>query len=95
VLPKDDPQNGPLVPCLEEGCPTPESYDYKQLTERLVIIKDRFEDEENVILVPDASVKYEVIVFTMDATRENQEDKDEKEKPRLLFPYVVLAGGVN
>lgn len=95
VLDPNDEANGPKVACIEAGCRTAESYDYRGLTERLTKVKDRWPNEENVILVPDGSIPYEVIVHTMDATRDDQQDRDGDNKPRLLFPNVVLAGGVN
>lgn len=94
VLDKDDEENGPKVPCLEPGCPTSDSYDYATLTKRLAQIKDRYEDEENVILVPHPKVAYETLILTMDGCRDDQEDKDDESKARLLFPAVVIAGGV-
>jgi len=95
VLPKEDEENGPKVACLEAGCPTPESYDYQQLTEKLVLLRDNWPDEENVIFVPDGSIPYEVVVLTMDAAREDPNDRDDQQKARELFPYVVIAAGVN
>jgi biopolymer transport protein ExbD len=82
------------VACLELNCPTPDSYDYVGLTKRVVMLKDRFEEEENVILVPESTTRYEVIVRTMDAVRDDPEDKDEDSKARVLYPNVVIAGGV-
>jgi len=95
VLPTDDEIKGPKVPCLENGCPTPESYDYVKLTEKLVELRNNWPDEENVILVPDGKVPYEVVVLTMDAAREDPNDKDDMMKARELFPFVVIAAGVN
>lgn len=83
---------GPTVPCTRPGCPTPDSYDTKELTRLLNQIKDRYEDEENVIIVPESEIAYEVLVLTMDATREDADTKVDG-KARLLFPYVVIAGG--
>lgn len=94
VLPEDDAQSGPIVECVENGCPTPESYNYTELTRRLGLVKDEHSDEENVILVPNSKVSYEVLVLTMDAARENDEEKGSDGKPRTLFPFVVIAGGV-
>lgn len=94
VLEKEDEISGAKIPCLDAGCQTPESYNYRGLTERCGRLKDRFEDAINVILVPESSILYEVIVLTMDATRDDQEDKDEDLKARVLFPNVVIAGGV-
>lgn len=86
--------DGPGIPCLRDGCPSLEAYDTKTLTEKLGQIKDQFEKEENVILVPDANIPYEVLIATMDATREDPDTKVD-DKPRTLFPFVVIAGGVN
>ncbi|MCB9662666.1 MAG: hypothetical protein H6732_01005 [Alphaproteobacteria bacterium] len=94
VLPPDSETDGPRIPCLDAGCRSPESYDYHALTERLKKVKDRYESEENVIFVPDGGVPYEVLVLTMDAARDDQEDKDDQGKARTLFPYVVIAAGV-
>jgi hypothetical protein len=93
VLDKDDEKNGPMVPCIDAGCTTPESYDYAELTRRLVLLKDRYPEEENVILVPEASIPYEVLVLTMDASRNDPEDADDEGRFRTLFPNVVIAGG--
>lgn len=83
---------GPTVPCTKPGCPTPDSYDAKELTRLLGTIKDRYEDEENVILVPESAIPYEVLIITMDATRADP-TVTEGGKARLLFPFVVIAGG--
>lgn len=82
----------PTVPCKEEGCPTAESYDTVELKRYLNMIKDEYPNEENVILVPEARIPYEVLIITMDATREDPE-KMVDGAARLLFPYVVIAGG--
>jgi hypothetical protein len=83
---------GPTVPCKEAGCPTPDSYDNKELVRYLNLIKDQYPDDENVILVPEGRIPYEVLVVAMDATREDPETKVD-DKARLLFPFVVIAGG--
>jgi hypothetical protein len=57
------------------------------------LIKDKYPDDENVILVPESSIPYEVIIMTMDATRSDKETKDSDGKFRSLFPNVVIAGG--
>jgi biopolymer transport protein TolR len=85
-------ETGPTVPCKKLGCPSPEAYDVKELTKILGQIKDRFPDEENVILVPESSVSYESLILTMDASRSDPSTKVDG-KPRDLFPYVVIAGG--
>lgn len=93
VLPPPTGEGGPTIPCVEAGCPTPDSYDVKELTRLLGLVKDEFPDEENVIMVPESRIAYEVIVRTMDATREDVSNKGPEGKPRELFPYVVIAGG--
>lgn len=89
---------GSTVPCLRDGCPGVESYDTKKLTEILGQIKDEHPKEENVILVPGSSIAYEVLVATMDASREDPDTKVRRDNgedgPRQLFPFVVIAGGV-
>ncbi|MBN2800127.1 MAG: biopolymer transporter ExbD [Deltaproteobacteria bacterium] len=94
VIPKagEGAEAGPTVPCTEPGCPRPESYDIKELRRILNDVKDEFPREENIILVPESRVQYEVLVITMDATRDDPERKEDG-KARLLFPYVVIAGG--
>lgn len=84
---------GVTIPCEVAGCPNPESYNIRELRNLLNDVKDEYENEENVILVPQSQISYEVLVITMDATREDP-DRQVDSKPRLLFPYVVIAGGV-
>jgi len=90
-------EKGATLPCKRAGCPTADSYDHKGLTELLTDIKDRWEDEENVILVPESQIAYEALILTMDAAREDPDKKETDEngasRNRLLFPNVVIAGG--
>lgn len=92
TLKPEGDQKGATLGCSKPDCPTPDSYDYKELTRLLAQIKDRWEAEENVILVPESQIQYEVLVLTMDATREDRETKVDGAN-RLLFPFVVIAGG--
>jgi len=84
--------DGPTIPCKDVGCPKVDSYDVAELQRLLGEIKDEYADEQNVILVPGSRIAYEVIVVTMDATREDP-SKPVDGRPRDLFPYVVIAGG--
>ena len=99
VLKSDGPdgEKGPTLPCKRSGCDTPDSYDTKGLTEMLSEIKDRWEDEENVILVPESQVAYETLILTMDAAREDpsktETGDDGASRKKQLFPNVVIAGG--
>ncbi len=93
VLPNEGGEGGPTVPCIETGCPSAMSYDTKELTRLLGLVKDEYPDDQNVILVPESRIPYEVLVVTMDATREDPTTKV-GDGSRELFPYVVIAGGV-
>jgi biopolymer transport protein TolR len=60
------------------------SFDYDALTEKMKEIKGNFPNETKIILAADSEIAYEVIVGTMDATRETKDRK-------LLFPDITLA----
>lgn len=82
----------PTVPCKRLGCPDIGDYDGKELTRLLGLIKDEYPTDENVILVPEAAVHYELLIVAMDAAREDPTTMMDG-KPRVLFPFVVIAGG--
>lgn len=84
---------GPTVPCLRLGCGSADDYDSRELTRVLAGIKDRHPDEHEVILVPEPQIPYDVLVRTMDAARQDPSVLEDG-RPRLLFPSVVIAGGV-
>jgi biopolymer transport protein ExbD len=67
------------------------NHQYEKLTDLLVKVKAEYPDEQNVILIPETEVRYEVIVHTMDATRDHMPEGAEKSE--MLFPFVVIAGG--
>ncbi len=69
----------PTIPVKGDG-----TYDYVALTEKMKEIKAAFPNESKVILAADPDTAYEIIVGTMDATRETVDHK-------LLFPDVTLA----
>jgi len=76
----------PTIPVDSEGL-----HQFEKLTELLVKVKAEYPDEQNVILIPESEIKYEVIIHTMDATRDHLPEG--AEKVELLFPFVVIAGG--
>jgi biopolymer transport protein ExbD len=49
--------------------PAPWSFPYDELTSRLVKIKDKYKGSDTVIILPDNTVPYDVIIKTMDAAR--------------------------
>lgn len=61
-------------------------YDWAGLTDCLVKVKERFPDEDQVIISADPLIHYEHVVAAMDATRA-KETTD-------LFPNVILSAGV-
>lgn len=84
----------PTVPCTSGGeCTGLDDYDWAELTRILNLIKDQYPDDENVIVVPDSDMRYEIIVKTMDVARDDPENKGADGKSRVLFPFVVIAGG--
>lgn len=100
-------EKGPTIECRTPGCVysregdgPAEAYDVMELRRLLTEIKEEYPDEQNVILVPEPDVPYEVLVLTMDATRENPDagnadgDTEGQCNGRCLFPFVVIAGGV-
>lgn len=82
----------PTLPCKSGSCTTVDDYDWAELAAKLNLIKDQYPDDQNVILVPDGNVRYEILVKAMDVTREDPNNKTET-GPRELFPFVVIAGG--
>jgi biopolymer transport protein ExbD len=100
-------KKGANVLCVVPGCAYDadggegpiEAYDVAELRALLGRIKDDKPEEKNVILVPDSDLPYEVLVMAMDATREDPDSSSTKEADggcngRCLFPFVVIAGGV-
>lgn len=83
----------PTLPCASGVCSSAESYDWKGLTGLLSRIKDANPDEEDVLIVPERRVSYEVIVRAMDASRDDPSARAPDGGPRRLFPHVVLAQG--
>ena len=94
AAPAEGEERPPTVPCKSGGeCTGLEDYDWPELARILNLIKDRYPDDENVIIVPDSDMRYEIIVKTMDVARDDPENKDADDKSRALFPFVVIAGG--
>ena len=86
----------PTVPCKSGGvCKDINDYDWSTLGKKLSKIKDSYPDDNNVILVPNNDMRYEILVKTMDIAREDPDAPGETEgsKGRELFPFVVIAGG--
>jgi len=67
-------------------------YPYDALTDLMVRIKADYPDETRVVLMPDLGVSYDVIIGTMDATRDHTPPGAPARE--LLFPHPVMAGGM-
>lgn len=77
---------GPTIPRKADR-----SYDFQALNDKMKEIRanfpvDKYPDETKVIIAADPKVAYEVLIGTMDATRETMD-----EKKLRLFPDVTLA----
>ncbi len=83
----DAAQRPPTLPVHADG-----SFPFDELSALMVQIKATHPDEQNVILMPEVEVTYDVIVGTMDATRDHMPDGAQRRE--LLFPFVVMAGGM-
>lgn len=76
----------PTIP-LKDG-----TYDYAQLTAKLVEIKQQFPNETQVILSADPDVSYDTLIQTMDACREQVvKQADGSSERKLLFFDVSLS----
>ena len=60
-------------------------YDYATLSQKAAKVKDKFSDENVVILCADQGIRYDILVKTMDSLREKS--------GRLLFDDVQLSPG--
>jgi biopolymer transport protein TolR len=61
------------------------NYDQATLREFMVGLKQRFKDEEKVLIVAEPAVNYESIIVTMDSVRETEPSLEN------LFPEVTLS----
>lgn len=59
---------------------------FKELTNKLISIKKRYPQKDDVILLFDADISYDTVVKVMDASRETAEIPK-----RTLFPAVSLG----
>jgi biopolymer transport protein ExbD len=80
---------GPIIPRGPN-----EAYDFDQLSQQLYEVKQKagnlFADKESIIIQADKSIRYQILVDTMDAARSRRVDG----KTVVLFPNVALSAGV-
>lgn len=72
--------NGTAIPKVSDR------YDFKQLSEELAKIKERYPDKEDIVLLIQQNLPYDTIVKVMDVARETSE---RERKP--LFPLISLG----
>jgi len=77
------PDGQPILPCASGSCGNSGSYDYSGLRRLLGHVKDAYPWADEVILIADERVPYEVLVRAMDAAREDTGQRE-------LFPRVIL-----
>ena len=82
---------GSDISCGNAGCADADAYDRVALTRLLRTLKERWPDEQYVVIVPSSETTYEVLVGTMDAAREDREGSLGSART-TLFPAVVIAG---
>jgi biopolymer transport protein ExbD len=67
------------------------AHDYASLTRELRAIKQHYPKSDTVILTPEAGLRYEVLVRTMDAAREYEAKQGNTIRAVGLFPTVVVS----
>lgn len=70
-----------------------QKYDYKKLSEKLLLLKDQNKDKEDVAVLMEAEVNYESVIAVMDAVKVAEIYKAGQEKPDrvTLFPQVSIG----
>jgi biopolymer transport protein ExbD len=67
------------------------THDFAALTRHLRDIKQKFPKSDTAILTPEAGLKYEVLVRTMDAAREYESKEGVAVQTVALFPTIVVS----
>lgn len=71
------------------------TYDFLSLSRALFSIKEKYPDEWSVIIVPEYTTSFDVIISTMDSTREYTLFSETGQAlHKTMFPNVILGGGV-
>lgn len=70
-----------------------QKYDYKKLSERLMLLKDENRDKEDVAVLLEPDIEYESVIAAMDAVKVVEVMKPGQEKPSkvVLFPQVSIG----
>lgn len=70
-----------------------QKYDYKKLSEKLLLLKDENKDKEDVAVLMEPDIDYESVIGVMDAVKVAEIYKPGQEKPDrvTLFPQVSIG----
>jgi biopolymer transport protein ExbD len=68
-----------------------DGYDYQGLNDFLLDTKQRYKDSDSIVIIPDAEIPYEVLVKSMDFSREKETVVDGKPVRTPLFPAPVIS----
>lgn len=72
-------------PMVEDPETKKRVYDVKSLNAMMIKVKERFPEENKILMISNSDVSYENIVHTMDAIRETKAGEED------LFPQVTLS----
>ena len=77
------PDGQPILPCATGNCMNAGAYDYTGLRRLLGHVKNAYPWADEVVLVADDTIPYDVLVRAMDAAREDTGQRE-------LFPRIRL-----
>jgi len=68
-------------------------YDFKKLSEKLLVLKDENKDKEDVAVLMEADIDYESLIAVMDAVKVSETYAPGQDKPTRtkLFPQVSIG----
>lgn len=68
-----------------------EQYDYKELSKRLKLLKDKNVDKKDVVLLVEPDIDYSTMISVMDAVKFVSFMSDDKRLTITLFPNVTVG----
>ncbi|MCL4478312.1 MAG: biopolymer transporter ExbD [Deltaproteobacteria bacterium] len=66
-------------------------YDYKALSDKLVEIKKMYPDTEDVILLSEPNIKYDILIHVMDTVRQATVIENGVKEQMALFPNISIG----
>jgi biopolymer transport protein ExbD len=67
------------------------TYDYQGLNDFLFDVKNRYKDSDSIVIVPESDIPYEVLIKSLDASREREAEREGKPWRIPLFPAAVIS----